>query len=234
MNKNFRNYALIWGVLLVVFNALVFLARPLLPGYEVAYDARFWIAWVFVIAAFAGNLACAYVALKAENSTKLFYNIPLITANRSALIAMLVAGSVFILISKCPSWIAAVVCTAVFAFNAIAVIKASWASEEVERIDEKVKTKTEFVKLLTVDAQNAAARAKSDEAREACKRVYEAVRYSDPMSSDGLKVVEAQITVKMAEFADAVNADDDAKISAVADELVLLVGDRNRKCKALK
>lgn len=234
MNKNFRNYALIWGVLLVVFNALVFLTRPLLPGYEVAYDARFWIAWVFVIAAFAGNLACAYVALKAENSTKLFYKLPLITVSRSALIAMLVTGCVFMLIPNCPAWIAAVVSVVILAFNAIAVIKAGWASEEVERIDEKVKTKTEFVKLLTVDAQNAAARAKSDEAREACKRVYEAVRYSDPMSSDGLKVVEAQITVKMAEFADAVNAGDDAKISAVADELVLLVGDRNRKCKALK
>lgn len=59
MKKNFKSYAIIWAVLLAVFNIVVFLARPVIPGYVVSYDVRFWIAWVFIIASFAANLLCA-------------------------------------------------------------------------------------------------------------------------------------------------------------------------------
>lgn len=64
MKKNFKFFALIWAILLAVFNLVVFLIRPVLPGYEINYDARFWIAWGFIIAAFIGNLVCAYIAFK--------------------------------------------------------------------------------------------------------------------------------------------------------------------------
>ena len=78
MKKNFKSYAIIWAVLLAVFNIVVFLARPVIPGYVVSYDVRFWIAWVFIIASFAANLLCANKAFKAENLEKLFYKVPLI------------------------------------------------------------------------------------------------------------------------------------------------------------
>ena len=81
MKKNFKSYALIWAIMLAAFNAVVFLVRPVIPGYSVNYDARFWIAWGFILAAFAGNLVCAYFAFKAQNLKKLFYNLPLITVS---------------------------------------------------------------------------------------------------------------------------------------------------------
>ena len=47
-------------------------------------------------------------------------------------------------------------------------------------------------------------------------------------------MIEAKITVKMDELSSAVGVDDAAKAKEIADELVILVGDRNRKCKVLK
>ena len=123
MKKNFRFYALMWTVLLAVWCAVVFLVRPILPGYVINYDARFWIAFVFIVLAFIGNLVCAHLAFKAENSKKMFLNLPLITVSWSALITMLIVGSVLMLIPNCPAWITAVVCIIILAFNAIAVIK---------------------------------------------------------------------------------------------------------------
>ena len=234
MNKNFRTYALIWAIMLVAWNVIVFLVRPVLPGYEINYDARFWVAWVFILIAFIGNLFCANIVFKEKNAQKVFYKLPLITITSSALITILVIGSVLMLIPNCPAWIAAIICILVVAYNTIAVIKAAWASEAVERIDEKVKTQTAYIKNLTVEADNVMARAKSNEAKAACKKVYEAIRYSDPMSNDALSVIEAKITVKMDEFSTAVEADDAEKVKGIAEELLLLVGDRNRKCKALK
>ena len=234
MKKNFKSYAVIWAILLALFNIVVFLARPILPGYEVRYDARFWIAWGAVVAAFLGNLVCAYFAFQAENLKKLFYHLPLITVSRAALIAMIVAGSALMLIPNCPAWIAAIVCIVILAFNAIAVVKANWAAETVENIDEKIAAKTSYIRELTAQAESLVARAKSDEVKKECKKVYEAVRYSDPMSNEAISVIEAKITVKVDEFSTAVGADDTEKVKEIADEIVNLVGDRNKKCKGLK
>lgn len=233
MNKKFKYYAIVWAILLAVFNAVVFLVRPVIPGFKIVYDARFWVAWLFVTAAFAGNLLCAYKAFRAENSTKLFYNIPLIRVSYVGLVLMLVFGAGLMLLPNCPAWIAAIVCLIILAFTAIAVIKAKAASDAVENIDKKVKAQTLFVKSLTVDAESLLARATTPEAKEACKKVFEAVRYSDPMSNDALSGVESQITLKFNEFSSAVTSNTDT-VSTLADELVVLVGDRNKKCKLLK
>ena len=234
MKKNFKFYALIWVILLTVFNLVVFLVRPVIPGFVIEYDARFWIAWALIIVAFIGNLVCAYFAFKAENLKKMFYNLPLITISWAALVAMVVIGAVLMLIPSCPAWVAAIVCIVVLAFNAIAVIKAVWAAETVEKVDDKVKAQTSFIKNLTVDAESILARAKSDAVKAACKKAYEAIRYSDPMSNEGLSVIEAKIAVKVDEFSSAVVADDAEKAKEIADEIVILVGDRNKKCKVLK
>lgn len=234
MKKNFKFYALIWTILVAVFNLIIFLVRPVIPGFVIEYDARFWIAWAFIIVAFIGNLICAYFAFKAENLKKMFYNLPLITVSWAALVVIVVIGAVIMLIPGCPAWISAIVCIVVFAFNAIAVIKAIWATEAVEKVDEKVKAQTTFIKNLTVDAESILSRAKSDAIKAECKKVYEAVRYSDPMSSEELSVIEAKITVKADELFEAVNAEDIEKVKEIADEIVILIGDRNKKCKLLK
>lgn len=234
MKKNFKFYALIWAILLAVWCAVVFLVRPIIPGYVINYDARFWIAFVFIVLAFIGNLVCAYLAFKAENSKKMFLNLPLITVSWSALIAMLVVGSVLMLIPNCPAWIAAVVCIIILAFNAIAVIKAGWAADAVSKVDERVASQTSFIKNLIVDTESILSHAKSDAVKTECKKVFEAVRYSDPMSNDVLSVIEAKITMKVDEFSSAVGVDDAEKAKEVADEIVILVADRNKRCKNLK
>lgn len=234
MKKNFKFYALIWAILLAAWCAIVFLVRPIIPGYIINYDARFWTAFVFIVLAFIGNLVCAFLAFKAESLKKMFLNLPLITVSWSALIAMLAVGSALMLIPNCPAWIAAIICLLILAFNAVAVIKAGWAAETVSKVDEKVAAQTSFIKNLVVDTDSILVRAKSDAVKAECKKVYEAVRYSDPMSYEALSVIEEEITVKVDEFSAAVGADDIEKAKELADELVILVAKRNKKSKLLK
>ncbi len=233
MQNGFKRFIPIWAVLLVVFNLIVFLVRPLLPGYEIHYDGRFWVIWVFIILAFLGNLFCTYKAFQAENAQKMFYNLPLITISWSGLIAIMVIGSVMMLIPDFPAWIAAVVCVLIVALHAIAIAKASWAAEAVERVDEKVKNQTSFIRNMTAEAQGLIDRAKSEEARAECKKVYEALRYSDPVSNDALADVEGQIELGFNELSNAVTSCNE-DVGPIANKLVLAIDDRNRKCKALK
>ena len=176
MKKNFKSYALIWAIFLLAFNVIVFLVRPIIPGYEIHYDLRFWIAWLFVMAAFVGNLLCANKAVQAENLEKLFYKVPLISVSYRGLIGMLVLGGALMLIPNCPAWIAAIVCVAIAAFTAVAVVKADWAGEAVSETRERVAQRTQLIKLLTVDAETLLGKAKTPDAKIAAKKVYEALR----------------------------------------------------------
>jgi hypothetical protein len=78
------------------------------------------------------------------------------------------------------------------------------------------------------------ASAKTEEIKATCRKVYEAIRYSDPMSNDALAAVEWQITIKFTELSEAVKANDGDRVSELANDVVILVGDRNKKCKLLK
>ena len=76
--------------------------------------------------------------------------------------------------------------------------------------------------------------ASSPELMSALKKVYEAIRYSDPMSNEALASTEAQITVKFDELAEAANSGNANKVRDIADEIVILINDRNNKCRLLK
>ena len=87
---------------------------------------------------------------------------------------------------------------------------------------------------MSADAEQLAASVQAAEIKADAKRVYEAVRYSDPMSDDVLVGIESEITRKFAQFSDAAaeNRVDAAK--QAADDLIILIGNRNQKCRVFK
>lgn len=232
MNKNFKAYAVIWAALFVIFNVVAFLVRPCLPQFEVVYDGRFWVAWVFIIIAFAGNLLCAHYVFREENLEKTFYRLPMVRLSYTCLVLMLVFGGIVMLIPDCPAAVSAIVCILILLLQGFAVIKASWAANTVEETEQKVKTQTQFIRLLTADAQSLLSRAKTDEAKAACKKVYEALRYSDPMSNDALSDIETEISGTFEAFAARIKAGENG--TEFAEKLVKLIGERSAKCKVLK
>ncbi|MBP3337454.1 MAG: hypothetical protein J6L59_03485 [Clostridia bacterium] len=233
MNKNFKYYLSVWAILLVLFNVIVFVAHSEIAGMN-KFGGAFWTGYIFIALAFIGQLICGYIALKAENLKKLFYNVPLISVSWTGLVLTLIFGTLCMMIPNLPNWVGIILCILVLGFTAISVIKAKLAADLVESVDDKIKTQTLFIKSLAVDAESLIARAKSELAKEECKKVYEAVRYSDPMSNDALSSVESEITIKFAKFSDAVTDDNKENAREIANELVILLGDRNKKCGFLK
>lgn len=232
MNKKFKYYAIVWAILLAIFNVICFVTPGEAAGMS-KFGGAFWAGYIFITIAFIGQLVCAYIALKTDDKTKLFYNIPIIRVSYTGLILTVVFGALCMAIPNLPNWVGIIVCLLILAFNAIAVIKAKAASDVVENSDKKEKAQTFFIKSLTVDAETLLARAATPEAKDACKKVYEAVRYSDPMSNDDLAGIESQIALKLNDFSNAVTTDSDS-IETLANDLVILIGDRNKKCKLLK
>ena len=227
MNKIMKSYAGVWAICFALFNAIVFLT-------PIERSGGFWVGYVFTTIAFLGQFGCTYKASKAENLKKCFYNVPLITISYTGLIAMLIVGSVCMVIPGIPNWLGVIVCLVVLGVTAIAVISAGAAGSIVANLDQKVEEKTTFIRNLTIDAENLMNRANAPMLKNQCKKVFEAVRYSDPMPSKELSDVEQRIQEEFDILTDAVIADDLDCTESAAKELLVLIADRNKKCKGLK
>lgn len=232
MKKAYKYYSAIWAVLLGLFNIISFVSVGW-AGIS-KYTPSFWIGYIFITVTFIGQIICTYFALKDNEQKKTFYNISLISTSYTGLILSFVLGGLCMIISPIPYWIGVILCAIVLAFNVMTAVKASAAIDIVSGIDEKVNENTLFIKSLTVDVESLMSRAKSENIKAACKKVYEAVRYSNPMSNGALVSIESEITIKFSNLSGAVASDDFDAVTECANELVLLIGERNKKCKLLK
>ena len=228
MKKTFGVYGLIWALCLAVFNLIVFI----IPG--LVNSDGFWVGYIFITITFIIQLASAYVTFKESNLQKTFYNIPLISVSYTSLIAMLAVGGICMGVEAIPNWLAVILCVLVLVANIIAIIKAGAAASIVSSIDEKVKEKTLLFKSLAIDAESLISEAGSDELREKAKSVFEAIKYSDPMSSPQLSESEKEIEGLFTAFSSAVKSGNSLLADESAKALLVSVEKRNMKCKLLK
>ncbi len=233
MKSKFKNIAIVWGVIIVLFNVLIFVTPSTIASYY-RFTTTFWIAYAFIMLSFFGHLAVSYYGVKDDNLNKLFLNVPLFHISMISVIVMGIVGTLCMVIPYLPYFVGIIVCVFVLGFSVIALTKAQTASSVVEEIDQKIKTKTFFIKALTVDMESLLSRCTSDDIKKEVTKVYEAVRYSDPMSVEALSGVESQITLKISELSEAVEKGDFDAVSKAAKEAVIFVEDRNKKCKLLK
>ena len=233
MRKNFKYYVFCWFILVLLFHIIVLL----IPDEVVRmnkFNGTFWVSYGWILLAFIGQLLCAYLTFKEENKQKIFYNLPLITISYFATLISVVLGAIFMVVPSLPSYLGAIACVLVLGLNTISVIKAKVAADMVGFIENKVQNSTHFIKSLTIDMENLKEQAMSDPIKAEVKKVYEAVRYSDPISNDALADLESQIVEKYDVLTQAVAQGNLGMVQAVAGEMIILINNRNKKCKLLK
>jgi len=233
MKKTIKFYTAIWAICLLLFNALAFVTPNKIADVS-KFDGAFWVGYIFITIAFIGQLICVYIAFKADNIKKLFYNIPLISISYVGLVVMLVVGGLTMAIPGMPNGFSTIICLATLGFTAISVIKATFAAEIVSDIDDKIATETAFIKAMTVESRNLVNRANASTLKKQCKKVYDAFRYSDPMSSVALADIEQRIKEEFDALTDAIIGDDLVGTESSVKEITTLIVERNTKCKSLK
>lgn len=230
MKTSFKIYALIWAIGFAIFNLVAFVPVVSIEGAEIS--SSYVIATIFCDIMFFAQLGCGYFAFKPENKQKVFYNIPIVTTSLMSLLVTIVVAVVLALIPDVPNWLTALVLAIVTLISVVAILKSHFVAETISKIDDKVKAKTFFIKNLTVDAETLISKASTDEAKAEAKKVYEAIRYSDPMANDALSSLESEITNKFNAFENAVVSGEALKETSEA--LLILIEERNNKCKLLK
>ncbi|MBO7325961.1 MAG: hypothetical protein J6U74_00420 [Clostridia bacterium] len=234
MKKGLTYYSIAWAICLVVFNVLTFVMPHAVGNFDWYQHPTFWIGYGFVMLSFIAQLLVGIKMFASEKAERIFLRLSLQSTSYIALFASLVVGAVFMTIPVLPEWIAAIVCVVVTGYYVLAYLKGSAAIDFVEKVGENVKNKTALMRELISESESLMAYAKTDVAKDSTKKVYEALRYSDPMSNDKLYYVEKEISEAYIIFADKVKNIVDEGLDEQADRLCILINDRNNKCKLLK
>lgn len=234
MNRNFKYFGIFWLFAAALFNAVTFLVPRTIGGVDRFVVPMFWIAYGICMAALFGQLILGFAALRDDKKEKLFLRLPLLRVGYLTVTLSVLSAWPFLLIPKAPAWLGAVFCFLFAFFFMLAVLRASAAIENVEAIGEAVAVKSAFVRSLTANAQALSGYAKDEQAKTAVRRVYEALRYTDPMSEAALNDIEEEIFDAYNRFEEAVRTGDSAAIALLSDKVILLVNERAAKCKLLK
>ena len=237
MKKAFKYFLIAWAIMFVLFNIVVIALPKEYTVAGVTYTKLTGLPWATLILfelCFVGHLVCTAIALKQDKLSGTFLRFPMIRLSYGCIIVTLILGCLAMAVPAIPAWIPLVISLAVMVIYIMAVLKVAAAAELVEGVNEKVKANTSFIRDLTVDANTLASRAKSEEAKAVCKKVFEAIRYSDPMSSEALTDVEGRIKAEFDALTDAVLSEKEDAVKSAADELLILIDERNKKCKAEK
>lgn len=232
MKSNFKYYVIVWVVFVAIFNVIVFVSPNEIAGSS-KFDGSFWVGYIFIILTFIMQLGSAWYSLK-DDIAKTFYRMPLLSISYVSLILMIIVGILCMVIPHFPVWLGIIICLLVLAFSIVSMMQAQAAASVIGDIDTKIKNKTFFIKSLTVDIDSLLARVTSSEITDELNKVYEAVRYSDPMSNDALSGIESTITIKVSELSECVGKADIEGVKGHVKEIVILLNDRNKKCMLLK
>ena len=229
----YKYYIAIWALIVVSFNIIVFIIPRNIGGVD-RYTGSFWVGYAFIMLMLVAQLGVGWMVFKEENLTKVFYKISLLSISFSSMIIMGIVGMICMAIPVIPVWLGVIACLLVFVFSGVSFVSAQAAVSAVEEIDKKVKVKTFFIKSLTVDVEMLKEKATLSDIKNEIGRLYDVVRYSDPMSDDALTGIETQITLKMSDLSEAVGKSDLDAVKKISKDVTLLVTERNKKCKLLK
>jgi hypothetical protein len=234
--------AIVLGMFFVAYNASFFIIKFGFIPY-VRNGACFWSSYAFMVLAFivAGISFLVTLLMKTEPKDA-FLRFPIFAHTIAFFVFELILTTVFMVVDSF-KWINRVVDLwfvsipvqlFVFAIYIAIFISSFFVKGHIKNVDNKVKDKTNFIKLLKVDVDVIAEGAADSEVREAYMSLSEQVRYSDPMSHESLFELEKQI-LECLEFSkrcvEQGNAEGALQNCEIASRLLF---ERNEKTKALK
>lgn len=230
MKNEKKYYLIVWIVAVVIFHAIMFLLPDAMLKPS---EGNFWVIYLTVMASFLGQAYCSSLYAKKENKKERFLYIPVVLISYIALLMTLLLALQALTLQFLPNWFTVIVALLVVAYYAFAVIRTLAAADMVMAIDKKVEQQTDFIRSLTAQAK-ALEQSAGAELRPQVKQVYEAIRYSDPMSSAELAGIEAGISGQYESFAKAVRENQAESVECTAQNICNLLKERNELCKQMK
>ncbi len=220
--KNTVGIGLIYVILLVVFNILVFTIFK-------KHTSVFWLSYAFMTFAFGAQILSMFLSFKTADVETAFFGIPLASLSLYYLCAELVIGALFMIFQQAGFTLAFVIQIIVLAAFSIVAIISLMARDTVQEMGSNIKEKVADLKSVVIDVEMMMQGCNDPELKEKLRKLSETIKYSDPMTNESVESVEQMIHYKVSELRAYIdnNQTDDAK--QACRELELLYIERNKK-----
>lgn len=229
MKKDMIRWGIGLGVLLVLYILIAFLI-------PFVHTAVFWVNFVFTLIAFGVVGASFYIAfIKNPDAKSRFYGFPIAKIGAIYGLVQLIAGMLFMaLAALVPAWVAVLVYAIALGAAVIGLISAEAVAEEIHNQDAKLKKDVTLMRSLQSKLNQMAAQCDNPDAAAEVKRFAEEMRYSDPVSSEALADIEADLAAAVDELQSAAVDGDSASVKQLCRKASGILAERNRLCKLNK
>lgn len=234
MKKSVRTYIIIWATLVALFNVVAFVTPSKVNGVS-KYTSSFWIGYLFIMLAFVAHFAFVYFSLSTNSKEKIILNIPLIMISIVEFGAMFFAGLLCMVIQPLPYWVGVILCCTILALSIIITVTAKGVGENNSDANITLNERTNNYRNMVDAASIMLKRASSSEQKDVAQKVYDEIRSSDAISYESTYQDEISIINYVNELAVGLaNNDSLDSLKQIANEVEVLVEQRNNKCKAEK
>ncbi len=201
-------------------------------------NAASWISFVFTIISIISSLLVCGCAFKAkETLVSKIYGFPIFRVGVVYALVQLVVGIVIWTIDAfvaIPYWSALLLSVILLGAAAIGVIITDNTRDMIEESDESVKVDTENVTFFQINIAGIVDDCENPEIKAELAKLNELFEFSDPVTNDSTKEIEASVKNMLAELKVLVADGNTDDINAMIKKLTNALNERNRICKASK
>lgn len=219
MKKNFNYFLCAWFIGIIAFNAIFFVVGKASPiGF-------YWPGYIASMISFFILLGCGYITFSRDSLKKAVYSAPSVVISYSGLLSV-ISISIFIAVRKyIDNWIGICLLILSVAITLIKVIGSQAAASTISYQEKKTAAKRSFVIEMISQAEILLSTA-SEEMKPLCKKVYESLRYTDPMSSADTEAIEQDLWNTLQDFKTAVEANNTDNAAEICSNLINKVNTR--------
>ncbi len=240
MKQNIR--ALLWLALPVAIFTLIVCAVPVVVGILLAsgkisdINAMHIVAYIFgVIAILTGWYTIRLTFKRGNDAKSQFYGFPILRVGAIYVSVQLTASILSIIFADyLPVGILAPVFVVLFCVAAAGLATTAATRDEIQRQDVELKKKVSKMRELQSLGNTMLRHCEDAELRKELQKFSDALRYSDPVSSDALEAIEYDLTACMQDLQTAVVDADNAAAMQLCKRAQNLLTERNRLCKLNK
>ena len=232
MNRNMTRFYILLGIVFVGFSVAAFV-------FPFQKSSIFWIAYCFGLLSIGVQGYIIPHAFRQGSSVKSkFYGFPIARVGAVYLAVQLPLSLVFMVLAKSESgWvrrIEIVLCVLLFGAAAAGILSTDAIREEVERQDTALKKDVTRMRALQSRAFSLRDQCEDQAAKKSLEKLAEALRYSDPVSSEATVALENDLTSYTDELQNALTEGDYTNVSILCMKAMPVLAQRNQLCKSSK
>ncbi len=233
MKTNYIYYFICWFLVVLLFNVVSFATPSSFTEID-KYIGGFWVGYIFIMVSLVAHLVYSYFSFSENNKEKKILNVPINIISYIELVVMIVVGILCMITTFMPVWLDVIICLAILVFSLISLIDIKCVGENTSNANIQLNKNTGSFRDMVEATQLLCNSAKNISEKNMANKIYEAIRYSDSISSPETSDIEQKIKSSLSVLLNSLNENNSNVFNEEAKKILQLIEERKAICMTVK